>query len=153
MSYVIFGLNVPLLGMNRTCLVKITHVWNLPLNNTSSKWLDKSTHVWEKPLSICVLTKWKKPNTCVRLNLIPGNNLNQAVGGNLHLLVPLDFLRHRSLNTQGKIVTGLGSTRLYCFQPGVWTTKNSNVKKHLGAHDRVDQILRILRKSLPSPTI
>ena len=29
MSYVIFGLNVPLLGMNRTCLEKITHVWNL----------------------------------------------------------------------------------------------------------------------------
>ena len=27
MSYVIFGLNVPLLGMNRTCLVKIIHVW------------------------------------------------------------------------------------------------------------------------------
>ena len=25
--YVIFGLNVPLLGMNRTCLVKIIHVW------------------------------------------------------------------------------------------------------------------------------
>ena len=27
MSYVIFGLNVPLLGMNRTCLVKIIYVW------------------------------------------------------------------------------------------------------------------------------
>ena len=64
MSYVIFGLNVPLLGMNRTCLVKITHVWNLPLNNTSSKWLDKSTHVWEKPLSIGILMKWEKPNMC-----------------------------------------------------------------------------------------
>ena len=84
MSYVIFGLNVPLLGMNRTCLVKIihvwqkshmfgknhtclgkiTHVWNLPLNKTSSKWLEKSTHVWEKPLSISILMKWEKPNMC-----------------------------------------------------------------------------------------
>ena len=49
---------------NHTCVVKITHVWNLPLKKTSLKWLDKSTHVWEKPLSICVLTKWKKPNMC-----------------------------------------------------------------------------------------
>ena len=84
MSYVIFGLNVPLLGMNRTCLVKIihvwqkshmfgknhtclgkiTHVWNLPLNKTSSKWLEKSTHVWEKPLSINILMKWEN-QTCV----------------------------------------------------------------------------------------
>ena len=49
---------------NHTCVVKITHVWNLPLKKTYLKWLDKSTHVWEKPLSICVLTKWKKPNMC-----------------------------------------------------------------------------------------
>ena len=92
----------------------------------------------------------------IRLNLLPSNNLDQA--GDLHCLVPLDLLSQRSLNTQGKIVTGLGSTGLYCFQPGVWTTKNSNVKKHLGAHDRVDQILQDggddrVRKSLPSPTI
>ena len=45
-------------------MVKITHVWNLPLKKTYLKWLDKSTHVWEKPVSICVLTKWKKPNMC-----------------------------------------------------------------------------------------
>ena len=88
-----------------------------------------------------------------RLNLIPSNNLDQRDLLDLRFLVPLDLLSQRSLNIQGKIVTGLCSTGLYCFQPGVWTTKNSNVKKHLGAHDRVDQILRILRKSLPSPTI
>ena len=92
----------------------------------------------------------------IRLNLLPSNNLDQA--GDLHCLVPLDLLSQRSLNTQGKIVTGLGSTGLYCFQPGVWTTKNSNVERHLGAHDRVDQILQDggddrVRKSLPSPTI
>ena len=41
-----------------------THVWNLPLKKSYLKWLDKSTHVWEKPLSICILTKWQKPNMC-----------------------------------------------------------------------------------------
>ena len=51
-------------GKNHTCLGKITHVWNLPLNKTSSKWLEKSTHVWEKPLSISILMKWEKPNMC-----------------------------------------------------------------------------------------
>ena len=92
----------------------------------------------------------------IRLNLLPSNNLDQA--GDLHCLVPLDLLSQRSLNTQGKIVTGLGSTGLYCFQPGVWTTKNSNVKKHLGAHDGVDQILQDggddgVLEVLPSPLI
>ena len=43
---------------------KNTSVWNSPLNTTSLKWLDKSTHVWEKPLSICIFTKWQKPNMC-----------------------------------------------------------------------------------------
>ena len=76
----------------------------------------------------------------IRLNLLPGNNLDQAVGGNLHLLVPVHLLSRRSLNTQGKIVTGLGRTRLYCFQPGVW----ANVERHLGAHDLGDQLLHNL---------
>ena len=76
----------------------------------------------------------------IRLNLLPSNNLDQA--GDLHCLVPLDLLSQRSLNTQGKIVTGLGSTGLYCFQPGVWTTKNSNVERHLGAHDFGDKLLQ-----------
>ena len=49
---------------NHIRVVKITHVWNLPLKKTYLKWLDKSTHVWEKPLSICILTKWQKPNMC-----------------------------------------------------------------------------------------
>ena len=49
---------------NHTCVVKITHVWNLQLKKASLKWLDKSTHVWEKPLSICFFTKWHKPNMC-----------------------------------------------------------------------------------------
>ena len=74
----------------------------------------------------------------IRLNLLPSNNLDQA--GDLHCLVPLDLLSQRSLNTQGKIVTGLGRTRLYCFQPGVW----ANVERHLGAHDRGDQLLHNL---------
>ena len=39
-------------------------VWNSPFNRTTLKWLDKSTHVWEKPLSICIFTKWQKPNMC-----------------------------------------------------------------------------------------
>ena len=48
-----------------TCLVKKNiSVWNSPLNRTTLKWLDKSTHVWEKPLSICIFTKWQKPNMC-----------------------------------------------------------------------------------------
>ena len=94
----------------------------------------------------------------IRLNLLPSNNLDQAVGGDLHPLVPNDLLRRRSLNTQGKIVTGLGSTGLYCFQPWMWATKNSNVERHLGAQDRVDQILQDggddrVRESLPSPLI
>ena len=95
-----------------------------------------------------------------RFNLLPGNNLklDQAVGGHLHPLVPLDLLRRRSLDIQGKIRTGLGSTRLYCFQPGMWMTKNSNVERHLGAQDRVDQILQDggddrVRESLPCPLI
>ena len=92
----------------------------------------------------------------IRLNLLPSNNLDQA--GDLHCLVPLDLLSQRSLNTQGKIVTGLGSTGLYCFQPGVWTTKNSNVERHLGAHDCVNQILQDGgdvrdRETLPCPLI
>ena len=49
---------------NHTCVAKTTHVWNLPLKKSYLKWLDKSTHVWEKPLSICILTKWQKPNMC-----------------------------------------------------------------------------------------
>ena len=92
----------------------------------------------------------------IRLNLLPSNNLDQA--GDLHCLVPLDLLSQRSLNTQGKIVTGLGSTGLYCFQPGMWMTKNSNVERHLGAQDRVDQILQDggddgVLEVLPSPLI
>ena len=68
-----------------------------------------------------------------RLNLLPSNNLDQP--GNLHCLVPLDLLSQRSLNIQGKIVTGLCSTGLYCFQPWIWATKNSNVERHLEADD------------------
>ena len=49
---------------NHTCVAKTTHVWNLPLKKSYLKWLDKSTHVWVKPLSICILTKWQKPNMC-----------------------------------------------------------------------------------------
>ena len=35
--------------------------------------------------------------------LLPGNNLDQAVGGNLHLLVPLDLLRRRSLGAHDRV--------------------------------------------------
>ena len=92
------------------------------------------------------------------LNLLPSNNLDKAVGGNVHLLVKVHPLRLGSLNTQGKIVTGLGSTGLYCFQAGVWANRKSNVERHLEAHDRVDKLLQdggdvAVRESLPCPLI
>ena len=39
----------------------------------------------------------------IRLNLLPSNNLDQAVGGNLHLLVPLDLLIRRSLGAHDRV--------------------------------------------------
>ena len=56
MSYVIFGLNVPLLGVNCTCLVKTIHVW-------------QKSHMFEKNHT-CVgktTVNWyfnEKPNMC-----------------------------------------------------------------------------------------
>ena len=81
------------------------------------------------------------------------------MAGDLHLLVPLDLLRRRSLDIQGKIVTGLGSTGCCTVSSqGCGQIENSNVERHLGAHDRVDKLLQdggdvALRESLPCPLI
>ena len=66
--YVIFGLNILLLGKSRKCFSKT--MWNLPLNKTSSKWMCGKSHCQ------FVFLRSGKNQTCVAfIKHIPNTNV------------------------------------------------------------------------------